>query len=253
MFTAEHERIGSLDPSEKSRKELESTIRELTRLESRIVERRLAFTAAIDDLGDGGPDGAGVTRAVGKRSKRASSRAAKSAQALRKMPVTRQALAEGRINEEHADAAAEAAERTSPEAADAELPVLAEQIPADLFAKRARSWAGARERDAQRQSRHERQRMLREAKRWTDAEGMRWYLLGFDADTGAQVDKAIDAEVDRLWRSDGGREGRPDDVRTPEQRMADAFAGMLVGGAANTGKRPHPKYQVGVRVDATRL
>ena len=30
-----------------------------------------------------------------------------------------------------------------------------------------------------------------------------------------QVRKAISAECDRLWRDDGGRDGPPDDVRTP--------------------------------------
>ena len=32
--------------------------------------------------------------------------------------------------------------------------------------------------------------------------------------------------VDRLWRSDGGREGTPNDVRTPTQRRVDALAAM---------------------------
>ena len=32
--------------------------------------------------------------------------------------------------------------------------------------------------------------------------------------------KAINAEYDRLWRDDGGRDGTPDDVRTAPQRLA---------------------------------
>ena len=49
----------------------------------------------------------------------------------------------------------------------------------------------------------------------------------FDEITGARIRKRLDREVDLLWRHDGGREGSPNDVRTPAQRRADAVARMF--------------------------
>ncbi|MYH87375.1 MAG: hypothetical protein F4125_01890 [Acidimicrobiaceae bacterium] len=48
-----------------------------------------------------------------------------------------------------------------------------------------------------------------------------------------QVRKAISAECDRLWRDDGGRDGPPDEVRTPTQRRAEAFTSLLSGPKSN--------------------
>ncbi|NIS28979.1 MAG: hypothetical protein GWN79_01695, partial [Actinobacteria bacterium] len=202
----------------KGRRELERDIGELHRVETHAAERRLALTAALEQLDDGGVDGAGVTRARTKMSSRAARRAARTASQLARMPGTAAALAEGRITVEHAEAAADAAERTSPEAVDAELVDDAAALPADRFARRSREWAGSKERLADQQARHDRQRSLREARTGTGEEGMRWFLLRVDPTTGAEVEKTWQEEVERLWRDDGGRDGTPDEIRTPAQR-----------------------------------
>ncbi len=253
MFESAHEELRSLEPVGLSRAELESGFRALSRLESRVVERRLAYTAVIDDLDDGGLDGEGLTRSAGRRSKRAARKASRTASKLKKMPRIRDALATGRITEEHATAAADAAERTSPEEVDEELSGSAAERPADLFAGSARRWAGAKERDSDARSRHERQRSDREFRRWTDADGMRCIFGRFAPDDGAVFEKRLRAEIDRLWRLDGGRGGSPDEIRTADQRASDALLGLVTAPMMSTKKRPHPKYQVVVKVDGSRL
>lgn len=255
MFEAIHEQLNTVQ-SAGDRATLERTIGELSRVESHAAERRLALTAAIDALDDGGIDGETATRVKTKRSSRASKKAAATATALARMPRTRAALARGEITEEHADVAATAAERVSPEQADLDLADDAARQPADMFARQARSWANARERDEEQKSRQLRQRAAREARMWTNAAGMECLYAEFDPIEGAPVKRSLQAEVDRLWRADGGRDGRPDDVRTPDQRRADALAGLLTrsdsADLSGASKRPHAKHTVVLRVDTDR-
>jgi len=253
MFTAVHIELAEVATTGVSRERLETLVAELTKVESHAAERRLAATAAIDALADGGLDGADVIRVKARRSAKSAKKAARTAAALEKMPKMRASLALGEITEEHADAAADAATRVSPEEAD-ELVDDAASRPADLFAKGARSWATAREREEEKASRQARLRAAREVSTWTDAEGMWCLFAKFDPEAGQELSKALQREGDRLWRDDGGRDGRPDEVRTPDQRRADALHGLVTQPAVTgAGKRPHPKHLVIVRADASRL
>ena len=252
MFEAIHERLTAITTTGKGRAQLEIEIGELSRVESHATERRLALTAAIDGLDDGGIDGANVNRVKARRSKKSARKAAKTASQLKHMPKTRSALARGAITEEHADAAADAADLTSPEEADAELSGDATRQPADMFAKQARSWAGRRQQNDELEERQARQRANREARIWVNADGMICLYGQFDPIAGKPIRKAFQREVDRLWRNDGGREGAPDEIRTPDQRGADAIHNLLTSVGA-TDARPHPRYLVMVRADADRL
>jgi hypothetical protein len=253
MFTAVHTILAEATTTDLTRPALETLLGELARVEAHAAERRLAVTAAIDALDDGGIGGADVNRVKARRSAKRSKQAARTATALQRMPKTRAALARGEINEEHADAAADAAERVSPEAADSLVDDAASR-PADLFAKSARSWSSAREREDEKAARQEWLRAAREVSTWTDREGMWCLLAKFDPATGQELAKALQRRTDQLWRDDGGRDGRPDDVRTPEQRRADALHALVTDPAAMpTGKRPHPKHLVVVRADAGRF
>ena len=40
---------------------------------------------------------------------------------------------------------------------------------------------------------------------------------------GKQLTTRVEEISDRLWRADGGRDGTPNDIRTPTQRRADAL------------------------------
>ncbi|MEZ5165473.1 MAG: hypothetical protein R2695_02915 [Acidimicrobiales bacterium] len=55
-----------------------------------------------------------------------------------------------------------------------------------------------------------------------------------------------------LWRDDGGRDGDPDEMRTSEQRLADAFVELITGNAGSAGRSagpPHPRHQLNVIFD----
>ncbi len=63
---------------------------------------------------------------------------------------------------------------------------------------------------------------------------------------------ALDRRYDELWNDDGGRDGGADNVRTVEQRMADAFVSLITGTRADESgddrtrpphRRPKPKTQ----------
>ena len=137
--------LREVDPRGLPRPELEELIAQLSAAENAIVERRLAAMAALDDLDDGGQPSSMVIRSRGKVPQKRATRSARTAEKLQTMPRTRSRLARGEITEEHADAAAEAAARTGdPDKADRELqPTI--NAPADLFEKRSRAWADARD------------------------------------------------------------------------------------------------------------
>jgi len=259
MFSAPHSLLDGLVVLGLSRPELEAGIGELSRLEAHVVERRLAFTAAIDALGDGGIDGAGINRSRGHHSKKASTKAADTAKQLTEMPQTRAALASGEICQEHANAAAAAAGRISPRAADTELAGLAKAQPADMFASKARDWASTKEKAADIEARHNRQRSLREWTTWTDNDGMLCLFARLDPIAGKELTTRIEQITDQLWRTDGGRDGTPNDIRTPTQRRADALTQLAAptpttpGTGAGVVKRPHPKHLIMIAAHTNRL
>jgi hypothetical protein len=200
---------------------------ELIQLSSHVYERQLAVLDAIDTLDDGGLDGAGVARSKGHTSGRSAKKASATAKKLTAMPKTRKKLAAGAITPEHADAAEQTGD---PEAADEELADTAAAVPADLFTKRSREWADRNTPDDEHETRHQKQRRHRRAWCATDkTTGM--FGFGGDADpiVGAKLKAAWDQEYDRLWRLDGGRDGTPDDVRSPDQRRLDALANLMCG------------------------
>ena len=120
----------------------------------------MAAKAALDSLGDAGADSSVVGRSVGRRSERQAKRDMTTARGLAEMPALAESLSEGRLNVEHAAIVADAAEQLSPDVA-AELVPLAESIPADLFARRAREFVGKHTTAAEAEARHARQRARR--------------------------------------------------------------------------------------------
>jgi len=145
MLEPAHEALATIDPIGRTRSELCDQIQALARLESHLAERRLAVTAAIDALDDDGVDGVGVNRSVGRCSGRRARQLVDTATVLTEMPALREALADGLLTVEHADAAARAAVDVDLLRADTDLTPLATQLPADLFAKKAREWVGVNE------------------------------------------------------------------------------------------------------------
>jgi hypothetical protein len=229
-----------------TRRQLEAAIAELQSVESAAVARRLDAMAALDGLGDGGLPSESVARSAGKSSARKAKRDRKTAEALREMPKTAQKLAAGEITAEHAEAIAEAAERVGDAATvDAELSTKAD-VPADLFSTRAREYADKHESRDKAEARAQRQRRNRKAIFGNDKTDGSWSLYATtDTSEGRELRGLIDAEADRLFRDDGGRDNPVRD-RTDDQRRFDALANLIrrgaSGGAALTG-RPHHRFQ----------
>ena len=81
MFTAVHTILAGVTTTDLARPALESLLGELAKVEAHAAERRLAVTAAIDGLDDGGIGGADVTRVKARRSAKSARKAAKTARA----------------------------------------------------------------------------------------------------------------------------------------------------------------------------
>ena len=162
------------------------------------------------------------------------------------MPAVAQALSDGAITAEHADALVKAAEATSTAAVDADPSLLAkaESLPADLAAREVADWAHRRQSEQDREAKFRRQRALRSHRTWIDADGMFNTRGRFDPVTGASIRAVIDDTANRLYRVDGGRDGG-DKIRTWDQRNADALAaalGIIPTSAAETGTGQRPEF-----------
>ena len=99
-----------------------------------------------------------------------------------------------------------------------------------MFAEQSRRWVNRNQPDDGADA-HEARRQNRLFKNWINDEGMVVLLAELDPTSYQQVVKAINVEYDRLWRDDGGRDGKPDEIRTPAQRMADALITLLINPA----------------------
>ncbi|RMH68153.1 MAG: hypothetical protein D6683_17220, partial [Actinomyces sp.] len=203
------------------RRRLVELLEAVAALEAVCAAVRVKATAAIDALGDSGADGASSWKTVSGCSEREARRAKKRAQVLGEMPAVTDALSEGRLNVETADVLVEAAGRAGAEAVETELLGLVAGEDTDGARRTVERWLTKRETAADVQARLARQRRRRRGWRHRDTGSGMW-RFGFELDsvTGAQVAQVLDAEMDRLWRHDGGRDGTPDQVRSVEQRRA---------------------------------
>ena len=237
-----------------SRPELCDRVKAAAELKAALTSFEARLCLAIDELDDAGVDGAGVLRTVGRSSSRSASATSELASGLAGLPITGAALSAGQITGEHAIALARAAAKVSPEKADSELVAKAQSCPADVFIKHVREWIAAHAKPDDGAEELARQRSLRQASSWTDDDGLVCLLAKFDPITGKQLEKRIQQKYDELWREDGGREGSPSEVRSREQRMADAIAAVMFETVdqGRTG-RPNPKAQLIVTADLTRL
>ena len=204
----------------------------------------------IEGLGDDGVNSKTVLREAGRMSTRAANSVAKTAVGLKEMPRLAESLATGAITAEHAVVAVAAAAKTSAQQVEQELSGLAEVSSVDVFAETSRRWVNHNQPDDGAEL-YEQQRRNRSFKDWVNDEGMGVLLAELDPTSYQQVRKAINVEYDRLWRDDGGRDGTPDEVRTPTQRRADAFIALV----ANPSRRGpgSARMQLTAVVDVERL
>lgn len=209
-----------------SRSELTGVVEGAGRAMAALSSLQARCATEIEALGDGGVNSKTVLREAGRMSTRSANTVAKTAAGLAEMPQLADSLADGAITVEHAAIAVGAATKTSSQQVDDELSKLAETSSVDVFAEQSRRWVNRNQADDG-SARHEAQRQGRSLKNWVNEDGMGVLLAELDPVNYQQVRKAINIEYDRLWRDDGGRDGTPDDVRTPTQRLADAFVALI--------------------------
>ncbi len=186
----------------------------------------------------------GATRCTQREADQAVARG----EAIASLPDVGSALASGQISAAHVDVLAKAAQRTSPDAvAESGLLALAETKPADAMKRQVTDFVRANARDEDEAARLERQRAARRAVLVKDDMGV--LHAEFDDTTFADVKAAIDAETDRLFYADGGRDGA-DEVRTPQQRRADALAGLILGKRTAVAGPPAVRNQMTIIVHA---
>ena len=208
------------------RGELEGVVAGAGRVMAALSALQTRCATEIEALDDGEANSKTVLREAGRMSTRNANSVAKTAAGLAEMPKLAESLASGKITVEHATVAVEAAKKTSAEQVEDELSKLAETSSVDMFAEQSRRWVNRNQPDDGAEQ-YQQQRRNRLLKHWINDEGMGVLLAELDPTSYQQIRKAINTEYDRLWRDDGGRDGSPDDVRTPQQRSADAFVALL--------------------------
>jgi len=243
-------------PPEPTRQGLVAEIELLAAAQSAMDAYRHRVVVAINSLGDRGIDATEVLRSVARMSSRAAGRVAKSATSMADLPRCTAALAAGQITSEHANVLADAARDVDSALVDDELMRVACAAPADLFARQAREWISVNHNKNDAETTQARRHTRRAVSSWTDDDGMRIWLAKLDPVTAAEVSSSLDAEYDRLWRLDGGRESQHRDtpVRSPQQRMADAFVSLITGskGGSLSGKS-HLRHHMMSIVDLSRM
>jgi len=211
--------LGALDTTE-------LTVAEARRLLAGVSRHRAALDAAEARLATRVGE-ASVVRGATRCTQREADRAVARGQLMEALPAVGEALAAGEISGAHLDTLSRAAERTSvDDVASSSLLALARAKPADAMSKQVNEFVRITASDADLAARLEKQRSQRRAILMSSDMGV--LHAEFDDSTFGDIRAAVDAETDRLYWADGGRECA-DPRRTPEQRRADAVASLILG------------------------
>lgn len=181
---------------------------------------------------------ASVVRGASRCTQREADRAVARGRLIEAVPAVGDALAEGAISGAHVDTLARAAEQTTvDDVAGSGLLEVAKARPADAMSKQVSEFVRKTASDTDLAERLERQRRNRRGVLMAREMGV--LHAEFDDTTFAEVRAAVDRETDRLFRLDGGRD-RAAEVRTAQQRRADAIAGLLTGNRPESSAKGGP-------------
>ena len=160
----------------------------------------------------------------------------KVSEGLAEMPNTRAKLAAGEITLEHASSLTGAARECGAQRVDQDKGLLGEAVASnpDGFRKKAREWTSANSRDREEESLRRQRRRRKAYMFWDPAKDMGVLHAELDRIAFGQVRQALDLGADRLRRADSGRGVPPDEVRSNEQRRADALFKLLTGRDSET-------------------
>ncbi len=232
--------LGRVSAEEMGAGELEELSATLGRIRTRTSDLLRAVAAAARDS-----KSVDAVRLLGGRAglaNREVRRMKRVAERLEEMPNTSERLRSASITFEHAAALADAAAECGAKTVDNDprLLELAEKVPIDQYFKETRSFAGKHAPDRGK-ARLNWQRKRRQASLYTEeSTGMGVLRALFDPISFNLLRQTVDRHTDALWRKDGGREGRPETLRTPQQRTSDAIYELLTGKPAPAHK---PKKQ----------
>lgn len=236
MFEGWSSRVASIDVASIAEDELRTMLAEASRLRSAVEAFEARCAARLG--------AAALVRGATRCTQREADRAVARGELIAAIPAAGDALADGRISGAHLDALTGAAERTTVEAvADSGLLALAEARPADAMRKQVSEFVRTNASDLA--ARLAEQRRNRRASLVSSDMGV--LHVEFDDTTFGQVRAAIDAETDRLFWADGGRNGAAEQ-RTPQQRRADAVASLILGRRTVTAGPPPVRAQLVISV-----
>ena len=203
--------------------DMRDRIKELARLQGALdgCNNRLAVAlqAAV-----GEQKGIEVVRESTGCSRREARRRSERAVALNDMPNTSEALSEGRITTEHADALVRAAKNTDPAAVDTDTQLLDQvsQEPADKAGQLAAEWARQRQSAEDLEEAHRRARAKRRLDFFPGEDDMLRAVITGDNTTMAMLQARVLDMAQRLHTSQGGRDN-PKHDRTWAQHRYDAL------------------------------
>ena len=174
-------------------------------------------------------DQLGVTNQQAKRLSQVARR-------LEEMPNTRAKLEAGEITLSNATALTAAAKECGARRVDENRGLLAEAATSnpDDFRKQSRRWANAHSPDRGEELLNRQQKRRKAHLFWSKELEMGILHAELDQISFGQVRQALDKHTDLLRRNDSGGEVHPDDLRTNEQRRADALVELLTGRRAHT-------------------
>ena len=216
-----------------SRSELGQVAEAVRRAEAQVSSLKCDLAGRLSradgDAGEVLRDQLGVTNHEAKSLSRVARR-------LEEMPNTRAKLETGEITLQNATALAAAAKECGARQVDQNKGLLAEAAASnpDDFRKRSRRWANTHSPDRGEELLR-RQRRRRTANLfWSKELDMGVLHAELDSITFGLVRQALDKRTDLLRREDSGGDVHPDEVRTNQQRRADALAELLTGRRAHT-------------------
>ncbi len=165
------------------------------------VQTHLASAVAVTERhGDDGTEVLAETTGLTRREARGQ---VKTAKTIAGVPSVRDAVAQGRVSLANAKRLADAVERTSADAVEADggLLKMAESLRAEQFTKQARRWI-AEQQDDGGEADHQRMRAKRCVRVWDNDNGMVELHGTFDPLTGKRIGNRLRAEANRLYQHD---------------------------------------------------
>ena len=207
----------------------------LRRVEAKVSSLKCALAGRLSHT-DGGAGADEVLRDQLGVTNREAKQLSRVARTLQEMPNTRAKLEAGEITLSNATALAVAADECGARRVDRNEGLLTEasQANPDDFRKRARRWSNINSPDRGEEKLQRQQRRRKANLFWSVSLDMGILHAEMDSVSFGQVRQALHKHTDLLRRDDSGGEVGPDEVRTGEQRRADALVELITGRRAHT-------------------